>query len=75
MKQETNYSVKKATYLWFLQECARGTPISGPIRTEKALQHHRLLQDEESPGTFEANLGWLDNFKRRHGIRQLMIVL
>ena len=30
--------VEKATYVWFLQERSRGTPISGPIICEKALQ-------------------------------------
>ena len=28
----------KVCYLWFLQQCAKGTPVSGPIIHEKALQ-------------------------------------
>ena len=74
LKLGSNESVEKAVCLWFLQYRARGTPISGPILTEKAMQFHGLMQDKESPRTFNASLGWLDNFKRRHGIRQLRIV-
>lgn len=65
--------VEKATYLWFLQERSRGTPISGPIVREKALQFYHQLHGEGSD-KFKASPGWLDNFKRRHGIRQLRVV-
>lgn len=74
LKEGTKEAVKRATYLWFLQERARGTPISGHIIAAKALQFNSMMQDEKSLQTFKASLGWLDNFKRRHGIRQLKIV-
>ena len=38
LKKESLEDVEKATYLWFLQECGRGTHISGPILAEKAQQ-------------------------------------
>ena len=59
--------------MWFLQERSRGTPISGPIICEKALQFYHELHGEECD-KFKASPGWLDNFKKRHGIRQLKIV-
>ena len=74
MKKEGYEDVEKTTYLWFLQERSRGTPISGPIITEKALQFYRRLHGEASASDFKASQGWLDRFKRRHGIRQLRVV-
>ena len=51
--------------MWFLQERSRGTPISGPIICEKALQfyHDHELHGEECD-KFKASPGWLDNFKK-----------
>ena len=69
LKKESLEDVEKATYLWFLQERGRGTPISGPILAEKALQFHRRLHGEDSADDLKASQGWLDKFKRRHGIR------
>ena len=74
LKKEFYEDVEKATYLWFLQERSRGTPISGPILAEKALQFYRRLHGEASADDFKASQGWLDKFKRRHGIRQLRVV-
>ena len=70
LKRGTNDSVEKATYLWFIQERARGTPISGPVLTQKALQFYGQLNDDAPPDEFKASSGWLDRFKRRHEIRQ-----
>ena len=36
--KESFEDVERATFLWFLQECSRGTPISGLILAEKVLQ-------------------------------------
>ena len=66
--------VEKETYLWFLQERSRGTPISGPILAEKALQFYHWLHGNASADDFKASQGWLDKFKRRHGICQLRVV-
>ena len=40
LKKECYKDMEKAAYLWFQQECARGTPISGPILCEKPLQFY-----------------------------------
>ena len=56
--------------MWFIQEPASGTPISGPILTQKELQFYRQLNDDAPP---DESSGWLDRFKWRHGIRQLRI--
>ena len=75
LKRGTNDSVEKATYLWFIQERGRGTLISGPILTQKALQFYRQLNDDAPSDEFRESSGWLlDRFKRHHGIRQLRIV-
>lgn len=59
-----------ALFVWFSQEREKGTPISGPLIKEKALKLNKLMNGDES---FVASTGWLDRFKKRHGIRQLAI--
>lgn len=57
--------VDEALWIWFLQERRRGTPISGPILKEKALAiHNKIPGDQE----FVASDGWLQRWKKRHGI-------
>lgn len=70
MKKATNEALDCALYLWFIQKRSEGIPLSGPIVAEKALQFNTKLNGDAS---FKASTGWLDNFKRRHGIRQLNI--
>lgn len=59
-----------ALFVWFSQEREKGVPISGPLIKEKALQLNELMNGDKS---FSASTGWLDRFKKRHGIRQLAI--
>ena len=60
----------KAVYIWFCQERLRGSPITGPMVQEKAKEmNEKLNLDEE----FSASQGWLDRWKKRHGVRQLSI--
>ena len=58
-------------YLWFVQKCSQGVPISGPFLIAKAL----VLNEKVNPGDdkFKASSGWLKNFQSRHGIHQLAI--
>ena len=63
----------KAVYLWFVQQCCKGTPISGTLLMGKALQLHPLLYPKAEPGLFKAGTGWLKRFKERHGIRALSV--
>lgn len=62
--------VDEALFLWFVQEREKETPLSGPIVQEKALQLNNLMKGDEE---FVASTGWLDRWKKRHGIRQLTI--
>ena len=62
LKKEIYEDIEKATYLWFLQERSRGTPISGPILAEKALQFYRQLRGDASADDFKPSQGWLDKF-------------
>ncbi|XP_058800605.1 jerky protein homolog-like [Phymastichus coffea] len=57
-----------ALYSWFEDERAAGTPISGSYLQEKALELHKAKGLE---GDFKASNGWLNNFKKRYGIREL----
>lgn len=68
MKKAANDALDTAVYLWFVQKRSEGIPLSGPIIAEKALQSNAKLN-----ASFKASVGWLDNFKGRHGIRELNI--
>lgn len=65
-----NEKIDEAVFLWFSQERQKGVPISGPLIQEKALQLNRLMNGELC---FSASNGWLDRWKKRHGVRQLSI--
>uniref|UniRef100_H3B5D1 HTH CENPB-type domain-containing protein n=1 Tax=Latimeria chalumnae TaxID=7897 RepID=H3B5D1_LATCH len=59
-----------AVYNWFVQERAVGTPISGPIVKAQA---EKFCQEFDGDNNFAASQGWLDHFKRCHGISQVKI--
>lgn len=65
-----NEKIDEAVFLWFSQERQKGVPISGPLIQEKALQLNKLMNGDSA---FTASNGWLDRWKKRHGIRQLTI--
>ncbi|XP_028649015.2 jerky protein homolog-like [Erpetoichthys calabaricus] len=60
----------EALFLWFTQARQKGIPITGPLIQEKALQLNKLMDSDVS---FTASCGFLDRWKKRHGIRQLTI--
>ncbi|GBN60586.1 Jerky -like [Araneus ventricosus] len=70
LKKAKTEKLDEAVYLWFEQQRTQGIPISGNILKEKALLLRQKLNENES---FSASQGWLDKFKKRHGIRQLAI--
>lgn len=70
MRKAANEALDTALYLWFAQKRSEGIPISGPIICEKALLFNQKLNGDVS---FKASSGWLENFKNRHGIRELNI--
>lgn len=62
--------MENALFTWFMQERARHTPLSGDILREKAKQFYQKITKKDD---FRASDGWLDNFKKRFGIRFLTI--
>uniref|UniRef100_A0A6P7FUR9 Jerky protein-like n=1 Tax=Diabrotica virgifera virgifera TaxID=50390 RepID=A0A6P7FUR9_DIAVI len=70
-KKAKNETLNNALYVWFCTKRQRGLPVSGPIIQETALKLNKMLPDCEP--NFIASQGWLDRWKKRHGIRQLSI--
>jgi len=64
-------TLDEALFLWFCAERERGLPISGPIIQQKALSLNKQLPHGDP--SFTASQGWLDRWKKRHGVRQLAI--
>lgn len=60
---------ESALHKWFVKQRDQNVPINGNILIEKA-KYYCTKFDE---GNFKASTGWLDRFKRRHGIRLLAI--
>jgi hypothetical protein len=54
---------------WFNKKRAEGTPVSGPMCTQKAKFFHKALGLE---GEFNAFVGWLTRFKK-YGIREIPV--
>ncbi|XP_063216422.1 jerky protein homolog-like [Bacillus rossius redtenbacheri] len=67
MKAATNKDLENAVFMWLLQQCSVGNPISGQILCEKA----KILAEKLGCSSFKASNGWIRNFKSRHGIREL----
>lgn len=72
MKESEFSEVSEALHLWFRQAREKGTPISGPILQEKALQFYEMFK-KEGESDFVASVGWLDRWKKRYGVRQLTV--
>jgi hypothetical protein len=49
---------------WFLSARSRNIPVSGPLLQAKALKVAAAIQFED----FKASSGWLNSFRKRHGI-------
>lgn len=59
-------------YRWFLEQRQKNNPISGLILKAKAKYFFNICNPNNELG-FNASDGWLDNFKKRFGIRLLTI--
>lgn len=66
LKMSEHPHVEKALYSWFKQQRNRHAPISGDVLKEKAKFFYREIIKKDD---FRASDGWLENFKKRHGIR------
>ncbi|XP_018576379.1 tigger transposable element-derived protein 2-like [Anoplophora glabripennis] len=69
LKLPENPVLEEALFTWFLEQRRRHVPLSGEIVMHKARFFHKKLTGSD----FSASRGWLDNFKKRHGIRQLKV--
>src|ERR1044072_1514935 len=61
--------VDAAVLKWVEMLREKNIPISGPLIKEKSLEYAKYLGHPE----FQASTGWLDKFKKRHGIIQKVI--
>lgn len=55
--------IEAALFIWFLNACAKGVPVSGLILVEQARASTFVLKHDFTPGT-----SWLQRLKDRHGI-------
>lgn len=67
LKLAINKLLEDTLYLWFTQR-SLSEPKSGPLLCGKALDFNKQLN---GPPNLKASSEWLNNFKQRHGIRQL----
>ena len=62
-----NKVLEDALYEWYKKEKGQGIAVSGPMIAAKAL----ILNDETGGDPlFNASHGWLQKWKKRHGIRE-----
>lgn len=66
VKLSVNEKIDEAVFVWFSLERQNGVPISGPQIQKKALELNKLMDGDSS---FTASNGWLDRWKKRHGVR------
>ncbi|XP_043484380.1 jerky protein homolog-like [Leptopilina heterotoma] len=66
IKKVNNEQLEKAVLLWYNEKRESGETVTGPLICEKALAFNVCLN---GPKEFKASNGWLNNFKKRNGIR------
>ncbi|CAM4655858.1 unnamed protein product [Lepidochelys kempii] len=71
IKFANDESLDSALYQWFVQARSEGFPISGPILKAQAEKFDHLINRNESK--FKASNDWLDRFKKRHAISQVLV--
>ncbi|CAM5126520.1 unnamed protein product [Eretmochelys imbricata] len=71
VKFANDKSLDSTLYKWFVQARSKGVPISGPILKAQAEKFDRLINGNESK--FKESNGWLDRFKKRHTINQVLV--
>ena len=67
----THADINDAMYEWYSFTRERSIPVTGPMLQEEALQVASRLGNT----TFKASNGWLEAFKKRHNIKQLVVVV
>lgn len=64
--------IDEALYRWFLSQRSRGFPLGGELLKENAARMHGKFYPEEEEA-WEPSNGWLNRWKGRYGIRELII--
>jgi hypothetical protein len=66
--------LEKALVTWFMQQCSKGAPVSGPLLKESFTAFHSIYPESAgSSFSFVASNRWLSNFVSRHGIRSISL--
>uniref|UniRef100_A0A674J8V3 HTH CENPB-type domain-containing protein n=1 Tax=Terrapene triunguis TaxID=2587831 RepID=A0A674J8V3_9SAUR len=81
LKTAQDNLLDRAVFMWFTQERSDSTPISGDIIRKQAeklkkdlnFRHSGRDASAHQGNKFKASSGWLNHFKKRHGIRQVTI--
>uniref|UniRef100_A0A452ICM7 HTH CENPB-type domain-containing protein n=1 Tax=Gopherus agassizii TaxID=38772 RepID=A0A452ICM7_9SAUR len=71
VKFPNDKSLDSALYQWFVQAHSERVPISGPILKAQAEKFDHLINGNESKS--KASDSWLDRFKKRHTISQVLV--
>ncbi|CAF3934434.1 unnamed protein product, partial [Adineta steineri] len=66
-RDEFNQQLDQKVYEWFVTQRSKNIPISGPLIQEQARQT-RLQLDPTNNDDFKASNGWLEKFRKHHGI-------
>lgn len=69
MKKCEYENVGEALYNWYKKQEG---PIAGPTLQEKALSFQKIFK-EGGDSVFMASMGWLDRWKKRYGIKQIIV--
>lgn len=59
--------MEKELYEWFLRKRRENIDVSGTSLKEKAVQLNNIIKEKETMN-FNANVRWVQRFKKRHGI-------
>lgn len=70
IRKAENPEVETALYNWFLQQRLAHVPVSSDLLRTKAKHFYERITQKDD---FLASSGWLDKFKKRHGIRFLKV--
>ena len=72
LRDESGQQLDEQVYEWFVAQRSKNIPISGPLLQERARQISLELGGA-STGTFKGSNGWLQKFRKRHGIKHRVI--
>jgi predicted DNA-binding protein YlxM (UPF0122 family) len=68
LRDDFNQQLDQKVYEWFVAQRSKNIPISGPLLQERARQIRQELGGPNGDD-FKASNGWLEKFRKRHGIQ------